>query len=131
MDIKFNSSVIIFLIGLAGGVIVNNATALDCPPPPKQFETEINAEARGEIKGALGKLLSGKLTGDISTNVENLIENYPNADKLFVIQGIMSMYCQLINESTDWSDDKKLEAIEKMNSKLLPFLYSPQKKTPN
>lgn len=104
---------------------VSTALAIDCPEPPKQIAQDVEGNIRGELQGIIGKILSAQAGGEIKTITNNLFENYPNADRLVIVNGIMSIYCQVIDESAELSDREKLEAIGRMNLEILNFINPP------
>ena len=104
---------------------IQNAYAIECPPPPQQFTNEISGNVKGELRGALQKLVGGSLEGKVDVIANNLFSQYPNADRLTLAVGIMSMYCQIINESTQWDDNRKLQAINEMNTQILRLINPP------
>jgi len=104
---------------------IQNAYAIECPPPPQQFTNEISGNVKGELRGALQKLVGGSLEGKVDVIANNLFSQYPNADRLTLAVGIMSMYCQIINESTQWDDNRKLQAVNEMNTQILKLINPP------
>ena len=86
------------------------ATAYECPKPPQQVAEDVTTEAHGSTTA----LLSASSTSydNVARNVSHdLLQKYPNADRVLVHYATLSIACQVIMSSTTLSDDEKLDRL--------------------
>jgi hypothetical protein len=84
------------------------ATDFACPEPAKQVATEISGDIEGKAQGLL-KVVDADLKGEVQKTVINLWKEYPNADRIAIVQNLESTSCYLIKNST-LTDEKKITA---------------------
>ena len=72
-----------------------------CPPMPaaitdvnRNFKTDISATA-----GSIGKVKAAEIGAKVDIEAENLFSKYPNADRIFTLQMLLSTYCGMIRSS--------------------------------
>jgi hypothetical protein len=97
------------------------ALALDCGAPPQQFTNNVDVEGKAHAEGLLKKLFDGSMEGKVSVIAQDLLSKYPNSDRTVIALGLLSMYCQLIGESSA-NEHQKLEMLGKANEELLKWM---------
>jgi hypothetical protein len=83
------------------------AWALNCPAPPDQASANYAAQAKGQL-AKLGPLTGASLDLRFQKASQNLYAAYPHADRLVVVQAVLSGACQIIAESK-MTDERKFD----------------------
>jgi hypothetical protein len=83
------------------------AWALNCPAPPDQTSAGYAAQAKGQL-AKLGPLTGASLDLKFQKTSQNLFAAYPHADRLVVVQAVLSGACQIISESKI-TDERKFD----------------------
>lgn len=114
----------IFLLSTILGVVAtcniwnsSAIAALDCPAPPSQMKQETRIEIEGEL-GAIKSLLGGSGKLEYEKKVDEIFSRYPNADKIVIINFIISVFCQLLNDSTELNDKEKFQQLFDFSEKV-------------
>ncbi|MGD9539970.1 hypothetical protein [Methylocystis sp.] len=97
------------------------AEPFQCPEPIKQLDSTLQGSISGKAQ-ALLKLGDVNFTGGVQTSVVNLLEKYPNADRIAIAQTLQSMTCQVLRNSGSLSDSQKLDRILDLARALEPYL---------
>jgi len=100
-------TVLKLLFTACGFLVAYSAWALRCPPPPAQTGTNIQSDVRAAA-ARLGLVSAGEAEVKTSVELQNLMEKYPHAERLFVIQFMGSTLCGLLNETNSLSSESKL-----------------------
>jgi hypothetical protein len=117
------------LLGLFCNVLVaivsaGNVHADDnCPQPLVQ----LNKDIKGKIQGDVSTLIKlGKISaaGDIETTTKDFLHEYPNADKIALEQNTLSIICEKVLSSPDFTPQFKQDVINKMVNSLYPAQHS-------
>ncbi len=98
-----------------------------CPDQPQQLSRDILIDAKGQI-GALGALSGASLEGKVSAISNNLMSKYPNADRLYLSQMMMSTYCETLKSTTSLTDVQKLDRINALNAQVMQLFTAPAPK---
>lgn len=97
---------VLFVLLLVSG---NSKAAIDCAPiAPLNVNSGIEARFR-----ALGsaRLLSADVNTSYSQNRTDALSNYPNADELNAWKTYLFVVCQVIRDSSQLTDDQKLQRL--------------------
>jgi len=78
-----------------------------CPPPSEQKDTNIEGDIEGKAQTLL-KIGTAELKGTAKKTVVDLFSAYPNADRVAIINSMLSTTCNLIRTSK-LSDTEKLD----------------------
>jgi hypothetical protein len=89
------------------------AHAYDCPKPTQQLTPEVVTEVRGSAT-TLFSATSDRYDIVARTTSRDLFEKYPNADRIAVMNTMLSMFCQVIMASS-MSDDAKLDRLYRLD----------------
>src|SRR5437867_1416905 len=81
---------------------------IQCPEAPKQFSKTVTVETEGKAS-ALGKLGAAELKNKTEVVAKDLLEKVPNQDRVLLGQTLISVYCQMLDQSTQLSDKEKLD----------------------
>lgn len=84
-----------------------------CPDPIAQITTDIKGKIDGQVNTFL-KLGNVKAVGDIDTITTDVLHSYPNADHLAIVQNTLSILCNKILSSPDYSNEFKQQIILRM-----------------
>lgn len=101
-----------FAAVLAGATAFASATIVSaadfpCPAPVQQTQDEIKGDIDGQAQ-TLFKIGAAQLKGAVQTSVVDLFSKYPNADKVAMLQDLLSTSCNLIKNSS-MSDGEKFD----------------------
>jgi hypothetical protein len=93
---------------------VGGAAAYECPKPPQQVAEDVTTEAHGSTTALLS--VSSSSYDNVARNVsQDLLQKYPNADRVLVHYATLSIACQVIMASTTLSDSEKLDRIFRLD----------------
>lgn len=84
-----------------------------CPDPIAQVATDVKGKIDGQVNTFL-KLGNVKAVGDIDTITTDVLHSYPNADHLAIVQNTLSILCNKILPSPDYSNEFKQQIILRM-----------------
>lgn len=87
--------------------------AYDCPKPTQQLTPEVVTEVRGSTTTLFSASNDNYDIVARSTS-RDLFEKYPNADRIAVMNTMLSMFCQVIMASS-MSDDDKLDRLYRLD----------------
>jgi hypothetical protein len=84
--------------------------AYECPRAPQQVAEDVVTEAHGSATSLVSATSSSydNVARKVTTD---LIQKYPNSDRLLVRYTVLSMACQVIMGSNSLSDDEKLDRL--------------------
>lgn len=100
-----------------------NASAQECDPlkpsPPRNLSEEVVGKIDAKVSGLASKLLNagGTLEGTYRQASTDVLSEYPNADRLYLWDRTIYLYCVTINKS-GLSDNEKMNRIEKLMDRL-------------
>jgi hypothetical protein len=103
----FSNSKSAFLIFLFS-VSVANAGDFECPAPSVQASADLKGEISGKAQAFL-KIGDADIQGTIQKTVVDLYSKYPNADRVAIINTLISTTCNFIKSSSQLSDAQKLD----------------------
>jgi hypothetical protein len=113
----------LFLLSLF--VLLEGAHAQDkCPEPVVQVTRDVKGKIDAQVSTLL-KLGKIKGEGDIETITKDVLHSYPNSDRLALEQNTLSVLCNMVLPSPDYSKEFKQKIIEKMVEKLYGDLSKP------
>jgi hypothetical protein len=99
-------------IGSASAVVFDRASAADdfvCPTPSQQVvDVTVKAEVDGKAQTFL-RMGQAELKGGVERQVTELFSKYPNADRVAVINSLLSTTCYLIRNSKQMTDEQKFD----------------------
>jgi hypothetical protein len=108
---------LLFCVVFAFGLSVE-ALAEKCPSPTEQLKTDV----KGKIEGELATLLKlGKLNtvGDVETKTQEFFHLYPDANRAALEQNTLSIICNNVLLSPQYSQQFKEEIVKKLLEKIL------------
>jgi hypothetical protein len=79
-----------------------------CPTPSEQISSDIKGEISGKAQ-TLFKVGDAEVKGTAQKTVVDLFSKYPNADRVAIINSLLSTTCNFIKNSTQLSDAEKLD----------------------
>jgi hypothetical protein len=79
-----------------------------CPSPTAQSNNDIKMDIDGKAS-TLFKIGNADLKGSVQKTVVDLFSKYPNADRVAIINTMLSVDCNIIKNSTTLSDSEKLD----------------------
>jgi hypothetical protein len=79
-----------------------------CPSPSQQTDTNIKGELDGRAQTFL-KLGDAQLKGGVEKTVVDLFSKYPNADRVAIVNSLISTTCNIIRSSKQMTDAEKLD----------------------
>ncbi|MGA7383567.1 MAG: hypothetical protein WBW81_02385, partial [Methylocella sp.] len=85
------------------------AEDIECPAPMKQVATDMKGEIGSQAQ-ALLKITGIELKGAVETTAVNLFAQYPNADRIAVIQNLQYQFC-IVMKNSSLPDEEKFEKI--------------------
>jgi hypothetical protein len=85
------------------------------PNSPRNTSQEIVGKIDAKVEGLARRLFSGgaSIDGTVREASSDVLKDYPNADRLFVQERVLYMFCIQISKSSQ-SDAEKLEEIRKL-----------------
>jgi hypothetical protein len=95
--------------------------AMDCPPPPQNIAKDIVTDTEANVSG-LRSLVGGTLKNRTEVTAKNMFEKYPHADRVAVATLMMSVYCRQIDNSTNVSDQEKLDRLQTVNQSIIAMM---------
>jgi hypothetical protein len=104
---------VVFAVGLSTSV-----NAQQCPAPTEQLKTDVKGKLEGEI-GTLLKLGKLKTVGDVETTTQEFFHLYPDASRAALEQNTLSIVCNNVLGSPEYSREFKEEIVRKLLDKVL------------
>jgi hypothetical protein len=98
--------------------------ALDCsglkPEPPKETTTSFVGKLDASVNSLFAKLATAgaKVEGTYSNVAKNVLDEFPNADKLYMWERVLFLQCQLLGDSKTLTDKERLDSITGLYLKL-------------
>jgi hypothetical protein len=83
------------------------AADFPCPPPSEQKDFDVRGDFDGKAQ-TLMKIATADVQGTAQRTVVDLFSKYPHADRVAIINTLLSVTCNLIKASTQMSDIDKL-----------------------
>jgi hypothetical protein len=79
-----------------------------CPNPSQQTDSDIKGEVDGKAQTFL-KLGGAELKGNVEKTVVDLFSKYPNADRVAIVNTLLSTTCLMIRNSKQLNDVEKFD----------------------
>lgn len=109
--------VLSFTLVLASAETAFASIQCDALAPERPLESELRAELEGGTGGTLLKALgSVEFEGEFEKVERDILDKYPNADKLHMFGSVIYVLCGLLNSSS-LSDVEKFDKFESLTSK--------------
>jgi hypothetical protein len=106
--------VLIWLAFLTALCVSRVACADDsCPEPMQQLSHDAKGKLQGDVETLL-KLGKLKAEGDVDVITHDVLHEYQNADKIAVQQNILSIICNKVLASPNYSKEIKEYAVKKL-----------------
>jgi hypothetical protein len=104
---------------------IARAADFACPPPSEQVANDINVDINGSAQTFL-KIGAAQVQGTVQKTVVDLFSKYPNADRVAIINTLISTTCNFVKSST-LSDNDKLNRWMAIYPAILTLMPPPQK----
>jgi hypothetical protein len=84
------------------------AADFQCPAATEQKDSDINGDITGKAQTLLN-IGDAEIQGTVRKTVVDLFSKYPNADRVAIINTLISVTCNFIKNSSTLTDDQKLD----------------------
>jgi hypothetical protein len=99
---------------------------LSCPSAPEAVSHDVKVSTEAQF-AALGKLKGMELRNQTEVIANDVLARTPQADKVYVAQMLASMFCSLLRESKQLSDEDKLREFSRFQDRLQAMMLSGEK----
>ncbi len=99
----------IIVLGLV--FISTNIGAIECQKPPIPIDGNESMYIEASIGKVLGLVNAGEMTTEAKRSHFDVLQKYPNADRLLVELHHIYMFCTALRDSKSISDNEKLERL--------------------
>ena len=108
-------------------VFESTAFGLVCPEAPIVVAKDVHVQTEAEL-AAIMKLKGLEFRNKTEVVAKNLLDKTPQSDRVYVVQLLSSMFCNLINESKTLSDKERLTEFREFQRRVEKLIL-PQEKT--
>jgi hypothetical protein len=100
----------VLLLALAPLLVVESASALDCPESPAQTNKDWDATVRTEV-AKIGVVKGAELGLRVRSTTQDLLGRLPGAYKVYLEQMMFAAYCTALRDDKEMTDGAKAKQI--------------------
>ena len=109
------------LVGLAIAITAPSiGIAQQCGDPPRNIDQSLKAELEGKAKLLFGQIGEVGLKGQIESARTDVLNKYPNADKVRTDAFMLYMLCDAISKDTKLTAQEKVRLMLQVQQSLNP-----------
>jgi hypothetical protein len=113
------------LIGVLSTVISASTWAISCPGMPQQTTRDYSVDAEAAAS-KVGPVRGPSVSVAAKSQASDVLSKYPNADKVYVMQMMLSTYCSGLEADKGLAEREKSSRFESFSAGVLAATYGPQ-----
>lgn len=102
-----------------------SAWALTCPKAPEAISSDVKAETEAQL-AAIGKFKGLALRNKTEVVARNLLEKMPQADRIYAVQLMSSMFCSMLADAKTLTDKERFAEFAAFQKRMALLLVPPR-----